>query len=346
MTQVRLFFILLFFRKILLLRLIIIKKTKSYRKNLPLRSMKNPLSGNYANRHLLAALLVLCGSISFSAKAVLVKLAYRYEVDTVSLMTLRMLFSLPFFLLIAWYANRQTATRYSLKKKELGHIFIYGILGFYVASLFDFFGLKYVTASLERVVLFTYPTLVLLLSFLFLNKSIKRVEIFALILTYAGIAIAMIENFSLPDGNDVLFGCGLIFGAALAYAIYMIGSGSMLKKMGTLQYNSLAMLAACTAIILHHALVYQLALFHYPKEVYFFALLMAVFSTVLASFFVTAGVKIIGASQAAIISGVGPIATIILAYIFLDERLSHLQWIGTFIVIIGVLLITLKKNNE
>ena len=115
--------------------------------------------------------------------------------------------------------------------------------------------------------------------------------------------------------------------------------------MGTLQYNSLAMIAACSTIILHHAIVYQLDLFHFAKEVYFFALLMAIFSTVLASFFVAAGVRIIGASKASIVSGVGPIATIILAYIFLDERLTALQWIGTVIVIFGVMLITLRKGK-
>lgn len=298
------------------------------------------------NREIWAVFLILCGSISFSAKAVLVKLAYHYEVDTVSLMALRMGFALPFFIVIAWYANRKNAVKYSLKKKDMAYISLFGILGFYVASLFDFFGLQYVTASLERVVLFTYPTIVLLLSFLFLKRKITKIEGIALIVTYLGIGIAMAENFTMPEGDDVLFGCGLIFMAALAYAVYLIGSGSMLTKMGTLQYNSLAMLAACSAILIHHAAVYNFNLFHFDKMVYVYAFLMAVFSTVLASFFVTAGVRIIGASKASIISGIGPIATILMAYIFLDERLSWLQWIGTFVVIGGVMLITLQKQQR
>lgn len=308
--------------------------------------MKNPLSETHPHREIFAACLILCGSISFSAKAVLVKLAYQYEVDTISLMALRMGFALPFFMVIAWHANRKNATKYALKKKDIGYIFLFGILGFYVASLFDFFGLQYVTASLERVVLFTYPTLVLLLSWLFLKKKITRIEAVALLLTYLGIGIAMIENFTLPEGDNVLLGCGLVFMAALAYAVYLIGSGSMLSKMGTLQYNSLAMLAACSAILIHHAVVYKLMLFHFDKMVYIFAFLMAIFSTVLASFFVTAGVRIIGASKASIISGIGPISTIVLAYIFLDERLSGLQWIGTIVVIVGVMMITLQKQKS
>ncbi|MFT4761230.1 MAG: drug/metabolite transporter (DMT)-like permease [Paraglaciecola sp.] len=308
--------------------------------------MKNPLSTSNPNREMFAIFLILCGSITFSAKAVLVKLAYQYDVDTVSLMALRMGFALPFFIAIAWHSNRKSATKSTLTKKDYGFIFLFGILGFYVASLFDFFGLKYVTASLERVVLFTYPTLVLLLSFLFLKKKITRIEAFALILTYIGIGIAMYENFTMPEGDNVLFGCGLVFMAALAYAIYLIGSGKMLTKMGTLQYNSLAMLSACSAILLHHAVVYNFQLFHFAKEVYFFAFLMAIFSTVLASFLVTAGVRIIGASKASIISGIGPISTIVLAYIFLGERLSWLQWIGTIVVIAGVMLITLNKGEN
>ena len=129
--------------------------------------MKNSLSATHPNREIFAAILILCGSISFSAKAVLVKLAYQYEVDTISLMALRMGFALPFFIVIAWQSNRKNADKYALTKKDIGYIIFFGVLGFYVASLFDFFGLQYVTASLERVVLFTYPTLVLLLSWLF-----------------------------------------------------------------------------------------------------------------------------------------------------------------------------------
>jgi drug/metabolite transporter (DMT)-like permease len=308
--------------------------------------MKNLLSGINSNREIFAVLLILSGSITFSAKAVLVKLAYQYDIDTVSLMALRMGFSLPFFIIIAWRSNRKSATKTKLTKSDYGYIFLFGVLGFYVASLFDFFGLKYITASLERVVLFTYPTLVLLLSFLFLKKKITQVEGFALILTYIGIGIAMYENFTLPEGDNVLLGCGLVFMAALAYAVYLIGSGKMLAKMGTLQYNSLAMIAACSAILLHHGVAYNFQLFHFAKEVYFFAFLMAVFSTVLASFLVTAGVQIIGASKASIISGIGPISTIVLAYIFLGERLTWLQWVGTLVVICGVMLITLNKRKK
>ena len=221
----------------------------------------------------------------------------------------------------------------------------FGILGYYVASLADFIGLQYITASLERVILFTYPTIVLLIGAMFLNQKIKKAEILALILTYAGTGIALVENFKLPNGGNVLVGSAFIFIAAIAYAIYVTGSGQMLKKMGTLQYNSLAMTAACFAIIVHHTIAYNLALFDFQKEVYILGFLMGLFSTVIASFLVTGGIRIIGASHAAIVSSIGPISTIILAYIFLGERLSELQWVGTLIVIFGVLVITLNKKK-
>lgn len=296
-------------------------------------------------QYIIGATLVLLGSICFSAKAVMVKLAYRYEIDSVSLMALRMIFSLPFFMLVAYFSNKKSTQKVQLQKRDWAMIAAFGISGFYVAGLADFIGLQYITASLERVILFTYPTMVVLIAALFLNRKIKKTEIFALVLTYFGIGIALVENFKLPNGSSVLLGSSLIFVAALVYAIYVTGSGQMLKKMGTLQYNSLAMMAACIAIILHHAIVYNLALFDFQKEIYILAFIMGLFSTVLASFLVTGGIRIIGASHAAIISSIGPISTIILAYIFLGERLSGLQCVGTLIVIGGVLVIVLNKKT-
>jgi len=275
----------------------------------------------------------------------MVKLAYRYDIDSVSLMALRMIFSLPFFILVAYISNKKSSQKIQLQKRDWGMIAAFGVLGYYVASLADFIGLQYITASLERVILFTYPTIVVLIAALFLNRTIRKTEILALVLTYAGIGIALYENFKLPSGEYVLIGSTFIFIAAIAYAIYVTGSGQMLKKMGTLQYNSLAMMAACFAIILHHFITYNLTLFDFQKEVYILAFMMGLFSTVIASFLVTGGIRMIGASHAAIISSIGPISTIILAYIFLGERLSGLQWVGTLIVIFGVLVITLNRKK-
>ena len=300
---------------------------------------------NFTQTSFYAAILVVLAAICFSAKAVLVKLAYRYEVDSISLLALRMAFSLPIFLAIGAWAHRSKEKSYALQKRDFLYMTIFGMAGFYLAALFDFIGLQYITASMERIVLFIYPTLVVLISAIFLKKAIKRIHYTALGLTYLGIAIAFVENIKLDKGEHFLLGAFFIFLAALAYAIYLIGSGNLVTRVGTLRYNSFCMSIAALAIIVHHAIVYQLELFHFAPQVYYLTLIMALFSTVIPSFLITEGIRIIGANNTAIIGSIGPISTIALAYIFLGERLGVLQWVGTFLVIIGVLLISLNKNK-
>ena len=196
---------------------------------------------------------------------------------------------------------------------------------------------------MERLVLFTYPTIVLILGALFLKKRITKIQYIAVAVTYLGFGIAFVDNLSLSDHVNIKLGVFLVFMAALAYAIYIVGSSSFLARIKTLRYNSIAMTAACLAILIHHTIAYQLQLWNFDEQVYIYAILMAIFSTVLPSFLIMEGISVIGAGNAAIISGIGPISTIFLAYIFLGETLSFWQWIGTFLVIGGVLLITVRK---
>lgn len=296
------------------------------------------------NQYILAAILVFASAIFFSGKAILVKLAYQHEVDSVSLMALRMICALPFFLIGAGISNKKVAKYGKIQKKDWKYIILFGMFGFYAASLFDFIGLQYITASLERIVLFVYPTLVLLISAIFLKKKITKIQFVALVLTYLGIGIAFLENLSMNTEDNQFFGAGMIFMAALSYAIFIIGSGNLLPRIGTLRYTSFAMASACLAIILHHAIVFQLDLFHFETPVYWYAFLMGIFCTVVPSFLLTEGIRIVGSNNAAIIGSIGPISTIGMAYVFLGERLGPWQWIGTFLVIGGVLLITFRKS--
>lgn len=294
-----------------------------------------------------AVFLVFTGAIMISSKAIMVKLAYRHEIDSVSLLALRMLFSLPFYLVIAYRSERKGRSRgQKLTRKQWLGVGLYGILGYYLASLLDFIGLQYVTAGLERLILFVYPTLVLILSALFLGKKIKRIQYLAVLVTYVGISLALIESLRIGEEQHLLLGSVLIFSCAIAFAIYLIGSGRLLPYLGTWRYTSLAMTAAAIAVLTHHGLFYQFDLFDFPLPVYRLAILMAIFATVLPSFLISEGIRIIGASNAAIIGSIGPISTIILAYIFLEEHLSFLQWVGTFIVIGGVMMITLQKGSK
>lgn len=304
------------------------------------------MEGTVVNRQqLIGGAIVFLGAILFSAKAVIVKLAYRYEIDSISLLALRFSFALPFYLFANWYLRRRTVKPLTLSSKDWFQVAFVGIIGYYLASLLDFLGLQYITASMERLILFLYPTIVVLISYVFLKKPIQRNQIFALILTYIGIGLAFYQGLQLSGQANFALGGFLVFLCAIAYAFYLIGSGELIPKMGAIRFTALALSFSSLAILLHHLLVYQWDLFNFHPMVYVYSFIMAVIATVIPSFLVSEGIRRIGASNASIVGSVGPISTIILAYIFLGERLGNLQILGTVIVIGGVLVITLSKKR-
>ncbi|HEB62826.1 MAG TPA: DMT family transporter, partial [Bacteroidetes bacterium] len=247
-------------------------------------------------------------------------------------------------LFVGWFSNRNSKYKNNpLTKIDWAKIFFLGIAGYYLASLFDFLGLQYLTAGLERLILFTYPTFVVLLS-LINGQKISKTIFIALPITYLGIAIAFWGSISFDNNTNLFLGASFIFLAAFLFALYIFGSGTMLKRVGTLRFTSIAMSAAAIAIITHHAVVHQLQLFHFQKEVYYLSLLMAIIATALPSFLVAEGIRIIGANRAAVIGSIGPISTIVLAYFFLGESFGSLEILGTILVISGVLLISLRKK--
>lgn len=297
---------------------------------------------------LLAAALVFTGSVLFSVKAVLVKLAYQCEVDTLSLLTLRMSFALPFYLAIAWSSHFKPVrekTLAPLSRQDLLGVAAFGILGYFAASFLDFWGLQYISAGMERLILFIYPTIVLLLNAVLFKEKINRTQIIALVLSYLGVSLAFIEGISLAGHKNFAFGGFLIFCCALTYAVYLVGSGRMVPRLGTSRFTSLAMIFACSVVIIQHGIMQQWQLFDFATPVYFYAFLMAIFATVIPTLLISEGIRIIGASNASVISSIGPISTIILAYIFLGETLGSWQWLGTVLVISGVLVISLQKHK-
>ena len=296
-------------------------------------------------QRIIAALLVLLAAIFFSTKAVAVKLAYRHDVDSISLLALRMAFSLPLFLIVLSFSRSKIAPA-DVKPRDWIATVLVGVCGFYLAALFDFLGLQYITASLERLILFLYPTIVVLIGLFLFKEKINRTQVIALMLTYFGIAIAFLETLGEGESENIWLGAGLIFLCAIAYASYIVGSGQLVSRLGTSRFTSIAMISAGAAILIHHGIQYQWALFDFTKEVYFYALFMAIVSTVIPSFLISEGIRIIGSSNASIIGSIGPISTIVLAYIFLEERLGIIQWLGTLIVIIGVLIISLQKKKS
>jgi len=294
---------------------------------------------------LLGAMWIFLGAILFSTKAILVKLAYRHGIDSISLLALRMSFSLPFFLIIG-FLSRKRWTASNLEQKDYLVVLAAGILGYYAASFFDFLGLKYVTAGIERLVLYVYPTLVLLIGAIFLKEKIKKVQLIALLMTYVGVAIAFLDKAAFAGSSNFWLGVGLVFLAALTYAIYIVLGGKYIPRLGTLRYTVLTMTAACLFVLAHHYANHRLQLFHFSAEIYWLSFLMAAFATVIPAFMISEGIRLVGSSNAAIIGSIGPISTIILAYFFLGEAFGYFQFMGTVVVIVGVLWLSLSKKQK
>lgn len=297
---------------------------------------------------LIAMGLAITGIFLFSSKAVLVKLIYQVEVDSVTVLLLRMLFSLPIFLIIAIIHSYKNPMEEKVGNKIVFQIIILGIVGYYMASFFDFQGLKYISASLERLILFVYPTIVVILSAIFLKKKITKQQMFAILLTYFGMVV-IFSNFLMDlskNTNEAIFQGGiLIFLSALTYAIYLIGSGQILPKIGTVRFTTYAMLVSCICVIMHYLVTqknYQVVA-DLPFRVYALSLAMAIFATVIPSYLISESIRRIGASKVSLLGSLGPVSTIGLSMIFLGESLTINQFIGAFFVIGGVILISKKK---
>ena len=288
-------------------------------------------------------ILALLGSVLFSTKAIFVKLAYQYDVDAVSLLMLRMAFSLPFFIVIGIIALRQMYPGGERPSFSLWKIALLGMTGYYVASYFDLEGLRFIDASLERIILFTYPTIVVLMNLFIYKERLSFIQSTAILIAYVGIVISFWGNLNVTDQELTIKGGVLVFISSIAYSAYLVGTGQVAPKVGSRIYNSIAMTFAALAIITHNFILHGFNLFDFHPAVYTYALLISIVSTVLPSYIIVEGIRIIGANNSSIIGSVGPISTITLAVIFLGEQINPTQALGSVIVILGVLLILLRK---
>jgi drug/metabolite transporter (DMT)-like permease len=289
----------------------------------------------------LGVLLAVLGVVLFSAKAIMVKLAYGYGVDSVSLLLMRMLFALPVYIVTAYLVRPKTDN--NIKKTDFLWLVFFGFIGYYLASYFDFVGLKYIKAGLERIVLFIYPTLVVIISRIFLKTKITKIQIIAILITYFGVVFAFTGELEF-SGENLILGVSFIFLSALTYAMYLVGSGWLIPKFGVVCFTSYAMIVSTVCVIVHYLLTKEINLLNYPKEVYGLGVAMAFLSTVIPSFLVSKSIKIIGSSNFSIIASVGPVSTILLAYVFLGEALTFYQIVGTVVVIFGVFLVSKSKK--
>lgn len=279
--------------------------------------------------------LAVIASAGFSLKAILAKLAYPHGVDPVTLVALRMLLAAPVFLVVAW---REARRGQPLTARDWATVTVLGLFGYYGASMLDFYGLQYISAGLERLVLFTYPTLTLLIGWIAHGRRISRRETVASLLCYGGIALAVVHDIEVSgDGTLIALGCALVFGSSLSFAVYLTGAAAPIRKLGATRFSALATLVSTVAVMLHFVAVRPFDALAQPAPVLWLAVAMALFSTVLPVFLQSAAIRRMGAQTAALVGSTGPVITVFLAWWMLAEPVSALQIAGTALVIGGVM---------
>ncbi|MBL7814934.1 MAG: DMT family transporter [Saprospiraceae bacterium] len=293
---------------------------------------------------LFGVFLLVLANVGFSSKAVIIKLMYRYHVDTFSVIALRMLISLPFYIVIAWWLNRREHN-VRLTLREWLAVSGLGILSYYVSSMLDFLGLQYVTAGVERLTLYLYPTIVLILSAVFFKRKITPPQYIALGLTYLGVLLAFVAEKGLGEQQNVWLGGGLVFSAACTYSVYVVLTGEYVHKIGSAKFTCYAMMAATVPALIQSYLHDGMDVFNFPSEVYSLAMWMVLAATVIPTFLIVEGIRLVGANNSGIIGAVGPVSMIGLAYVFLGEQITFMQLLGTAIVLAGVFLITWKGKR-
>ena len=291
----------------------------------------------------IGVLMSVGGAILFSTKAVLVKLTYAtgYQIDAITLLALRMIFSLPFFLISAALTSQQKENKRFTRSQWIAVAGV-GALGYYVSSYLDFLGLQFVTAGIERLILFTFPTFVLIISTVFLKKPAHSRQWFALLLTYVGLLVAFGAEARFQSTPEFYKGALYILMCAFTFATYVVGSGLLIPVVGAVKFNSYAMSFAAGAVLIHFIITTDQSLLGLPGVIYIYSIAMALFGTFLPSYLVSFGIKRLGSNVAAIIASIGPISTIVQAHYFLGESFSILQGVGTLFILGGILLISWK----
>lgn len=259
------------------------------------------------------------------------------ELSALTLLALRMLYSLPVF---AWIAWREAQRKTPLTARQWAIVTLLGMLGYYGASLFDFIGLQYISAGLERLVLAVYPTLTLLLSAAFFGEKLTSRKLAACAICYLGIAAAFMHDLNFAsDDNAIWIGCGFVFASAISYALYLLGTGPMIAQVGAQRFTALAMLVSTAIMLGHFFAVTPPAALAQPLQTHGLALAMALFSTIIPVFALSSAIRRIGAPSSALIGSTGPLITILLGWWLLQEPISLAQFGGMVLVAGGVMLI-------
>ncbi|MFW2078935.1 DMT family transporter [Acinetobacter sp. ULE_I010] len=296
----------------------------------------------------MGSIFALGAAFLFSTKAIFIKQTYALSplVDGTVLMALRMVSALPFFLLLCWF-NRHHNKNIAVKDWIL--LVLAGLIGYYFSSWLDFSGLMYISASLERIILFLYPTLTVIATSVIYKQKMRLKTIIAIALSYGGTVIVMLqEQSSVPHEGDFWLGVSLVFASAVCFAGYLLMTPKLIQKFGSWNYTGLALSIACFGTLTHFAMTtpnpIQL-LSQLPMQVIWYGIALGLLVTVLPTILIAQSISRLGAAQAAMIGSIGPILTIILAVALLGEHMNAIQWFGCLLNIIGVMMITLSKKK-
>ena len=285
----------------------------------------------------------LVGVLAFSFRPILIKLSYAvHPVSPNTLLFLRMALSLPFFLVIAWWLRGRQPR---LTARDWAGVAGLGFIGYYAASFLDFIGLQYVGAGVGRLILFLYPTLVLVLSSLFLRNNPTLRQVGALVLSYAGIALVVSDQVdATAAGKLFVLGVMLVFASALCYAIYLVAGSELVKRIGSMRFTAYSMVVATLPAIAQFLLLEPRGALDLPHSVWTYAIILATVSTVLPLFLQAEALRRIGATEFALVGAVSPVSVAVMSALGLDEPFGLRQAAGAALVIFGVLLVSLKRN--
>lgn len=303
------------------------------------------MSVAYLSPRLLGIICVLIGTFCFASKGILIKLAYQYGITATPLLTLRMLFALPFYVITIIWLHTQQLT--ALKRSDLWKIAGLGLLSYYLSSLLDFMGLEYISAGLERLILYIYPTLVLLMLAAWKKEKITRKTKLALSIAYVGMLLVFAQDLHLANNWELtLFGAGLVILSTISFALFVVLAGDMISKAGPSRFTAYAMLAACIGVLCHGLTLGNISDLMQPNQVYLLAIALAFFCTVIPSFLMNKGISLIGSGKTAVLGSIGPVVTLFLGALILHEPITLIQLIGAALVICGVGLATTYKSKN
>jgi drug/metabolite transporter (DMT)-like permease len=297
------------------------------------------------------------GAVAFSGKAIVAKLMYKLGADAISVVGLRMTMAFPMFLAMAWWSTRASAPNPAPTRRQWWQIVGLGITGYYLASTLDFMGLQYISASLERAILYTNPTLVLILSAIFLRQRIGWQRWAAVGLAYVGVMIVWLHDWDvahltatqirgMSPSEAITWGSVLVLGSALSYAVYLMGSGTVVQKLGSLSLVGRASCVACGLCAIQWLVVLVWtdgrvgSVAALPWQGFALSAINAVACTVLPVWLVMQGVRLLGASVASQVGMVGPLSTIWMAAWWLDEPVSTQLMVGTAAILGGIVMLT------